>query len=67
MGGGGKTWERKGGGEPMISSFLFGLSAGMILTVLIYSCGMSFLEARDKKLEDKRRQRNEKSAKSNKF
>lgn len=50
----------------MISSFLFGLSAGMILAILIYSCGMSSLEARDKKLEDKRRQRNEKSAKSNK-
>ena len=50
----------------MIFDFLYGLSAGMALSVLIYECGMRFSEARDKKLKDKRRQRNEQSSKSDK-
>lgn len=50
----------------MISTFLYGLSAGMILAVLIHECGMHFSKSRDKKFKDKRRQINEESSKSDK-
>ncbi len=53
---------RRKEGENMISSFLYGLAAGMLLAVAIRECAMRILEARDEKLNNKRRKGNEESS-----
>ena len=53
---------RRKEGENMISSFLYGLAAGMLHAVAIRECAMRILEARDEKLNNKRRKGNEESS-----